>query len=269
MSEGEALCSGAWGVELSPLTFERKGRAVEERFKLELPALAITAGVGGLDRVPIMGVSGAGKSTLLNLLAGVIWPTSSNAKIRWRFPDGTTIEWGPNGPPSDQLTLLRKQYFGYSFQSAMLQPHLTIRENLAYPLEALGLSHKEAMAEARKRLKPLFDVRDSRLDSVLDRFASTPSGGEKQRVALMQALVRDPPVLFADEPTGSLDPATRTVVMEVLRDWLDEGKDKRLLIWVTHHETDPADNGADHRLFVGPKSGWQRLVGNSWDWEVK
>ena len=90
---------------------------------------------------------------------------------------------------------------------------------------------------------------------LFERFPAQLSGGQRQRVALVQAMIHNPYVLFADEPTGSLDRETRKQVMNVLYAWVDEPQQrgKRLLLWVTHHENDPRDSGVQRMLYI--KSG--------------
>ncbi len=253
-----------WGVELADILVERGGDRGAP-FRLSIPAFRIAAGPGHANRVPIMGPSGAGKSTLMNLLAGVVWPSGREGRIAWRFPDGAAFAWGPEGPRPRDLLRLRQRYFGYAFQTATLQPHLTIGENLGYRLELSGLSRSRARDRAERLLASVFGTDRAYARRLLDRFDSQVSGGEKQRIALMQAVIHDPFVLFADEPTGSLDHVTRREVMNVLHLWLDEKPDERLLIWVTHHQNDPHDNGTDLRVEVsGQACAWQRQDGAGW-----
>lgn len=253
-----------WGVELSGIRLDR-GHGAEAPFHLEIPDFAIRAGAGHANRVPIMGPSGAGKSTLMNLLAGVVWPSGEAGRIAWSFPDGAAFEWGAAGPAPQDILRLRQRYFGYAFQTATLQPHLTIGENLAYRLELTGTPRRKALARAEALLASVFGTDRGYAKRLLARFDTQVSGGEKQRIALMQALIHDPYVLFADEPTGSLDHVTRREVMDVLHLWLDDQPEERLLIWVTHHASDPEDNGTDLRVEVaGQTCTWQRLAPGGW-----
>lgn len=259
---------GAWGVTISDLSVERKSRFGETSFRLDIDgALHVRAGAGpdGVNRLPVMGQSGAGKSTLLNLLNCTSFPRSPRAKVNWIFPDGYTTSWGQAGPGRSTLVKLRQKYFGYAFQTASLQPQLTIGENLTFSLENTGTSHKVAVDKALEALTHIFHGDADRAGNIMHRYDTEVSGGERQRISLLQAMIRDPYVLFADEPTGSLDKNTRHHVMGILTDWVDEAPDRRMVIWVTHHETDPQDNGADRRLSV--RDGgvtWQRLVDGEW-----
>jgi ABC-type lipoprotein export system ATPase subunit len=240
-----------WGAEVSALSVRRVNRQGETSFSLDIPGtLTLDTGKGRLNRLPVMGHSGAGKSTFLNLLACTSFPQNPGARVRWRFPDGFEVEWGPEGPGRAKLVQLRQKYFGYAFQTASLQPQLTIGENLTFGLENTGVSHRLAAEKALEALVRAFSGDEARARNMFHRFDSEISGGERQRISLLQALVRDPYVLFADEPTGSLDKSTRKTVMTLLTDWLAEKPEERLFVWVTHHETDPQDNGADTRLLV-------------------
>ncbi len=253
-----------WGVELTEIELDR-GVGTEARFRLSVPRFAIRAGAGLPNRVPIMGPSGAGKSTLMNLLAGVVWPSGASGRIAWRFPDGAEFAWGVEGPRPANLVRLRQRYFGYAFQTATLQPHLTIGENLAYRLTLTGTPRRAALSRAEALLASVFGTDRAYARRLLGRFDTQVSGGEKQRIALMQALIHDPYVLFADEPTGSLDHVTRSEVMGVLHRWLDHEPEQRLLVWVTHHENDPVDNGSDRRVEVADQGcAWQRLEAGAW-----
>ena len=163
----------------------------------------------------IVGASGSGKTTLLGLLAGLDTPSSGTVKI-----DGTDIfkldEDGRAG--------LRKEKLGFVFQSFQLLAHLTALENVMLPLELRGAPNAREKAEAIL----------SRV-GLLNRLRHYPkylSGGEQQRVALARAFVTAPPMLFADEPTGSLDAETGHAVMQLMFDLHREHAST--LVLVTH-----------------------------------
>lgn len=263
---GAGRTSARWGVRVGGLDFVRRNGRGEVNFSLRLASpLSIAAGPGGIDRLAVMGPSGAGKSTFLNLLSCTSYPQSPGSEVEWTFPNGDRFAWGPDGPPPRDLLRLRRHHFGYAFQSASLQPHLTIGENLTYGLENTGVSRKAARASALERLSEAFAGDEARAAMMMDRFDTEVSGGERQRISLLQALMRDPYVLFADEPTGSLDSATRATVMRMLTDWIDRKPDERMFVWVTHHESDPADNGAAQRLYVADGSVvYQTRVAGDW-----
>lgn len=255
---------GSWGATVRNLDVRRQNSLGETSFTLKVPgSISLVAGHDGVDRIPVMGPSGAGKSTFLNLLSCTSFPQTPDATVSWTFPDGVSCSWGMDGQVSwkttgggagfsgrGALVRLRQRYFGYAFQTASLQPQLTIGENLTFGLENTGVPHREAVERAMQRLTRVFSGDEARAANIFKRYDTEVSGGERQRISLMQALIRDPYVLFADEPTGSLDSDTRALVMSLLTDWLNEDHDHRLLVWVTHHARDPQDNGADHRMLV-------------------
>ncbi len=231
-----------WGVELSTFRIDRGN------FRLEIENLLPIEAGASLNRLPIMGPSGSGKSTLMNGLAGITRPSNAKAHVRWRFPDGVEMSWGQSGPsPRDGLEL-RRRYFGFAFQSAAMQPHLTLGQNLINFLILCDVAPDEARRRALVSLERVMP--DHAPDSLLRRYFGELSGGQKQRVALVQSMIHDPAVLFADEPTGSLDADTRRMVMSVLTQWVDRDPGRRLLIWVTHHESDPSENDAHHRIVL-------------------
>jgi len=152
--------------------------------------------------VAIVGASGSGKSTLLGLLAGL--DSASSGSIRLLGHELT-------GMAEDQRAALRKGSVGFVFQSFQLMPHLTALENVALPLELLGgLATREAFARARALLERVG------LGQRTAHYPKLLSGGEQQRVALARAFVTGPAIVFADEPTGSLDAATGHAVIDLM-----------------------------------------------------
>jgi putative ABC transport system ATP-binding protein len=153
--------------------------------------------------VAVMGPSGSGKSTLLHCLAGIL------------VPDGGEVHFGTER--IDQMgearrSELRRQRFGFVFQFGQLVPELSAIENVALPLLLAGRRRPEAGAAAARWFGPLG------LDGLEGRRSGELSGGQSQRVALARGLVGEPEVLFADEPTGSLDSLTGEQVMDLLVD---------------------------------------------------
>ena len=151
----------------------------------------------------IMGASGSGKSTLLHLMAGLAKPAEGRVVI-----NGTDI----TGLNDRDLTLFRRRHIGLVFQSFNLIPTLTAEENVALPLMLEGKNGSEGAGKVNELLVNLglADRRHHRPDAM--------SGGEQQRVAIGRALVSDPAVILADEPTGNLDSANSRSVCELLRD---------------------------------------------------
>jgi putative ABC transport system ATP-binding protein len=147
----------------------------------------------------IVGASGSGKSTLLGLLAGLDHPTSGSVRI-----NGTDIYT----LDEDARAALRMQQLGFVFQSFQLLPHLTALENVMLPLEL------RVDPEAEK--KAIAMLTRVGLQERLQHYPKFLSGGEQQRVALARAFVTHPPLLLADEPTGSLDAATGEAVINMM-----------------------------------------------------
>lgn len=153
--------------------------------------------------IAIVGASGSGKSTLLGLLAGLDVPSRGSVKI-----DGVDIFQ----LDEDSRAALRKQKLGFVFQSFQLLGHLTALENVMLPLELR--SDQYSAAQARELATHMLDRVG--LSSRLRHYPKLLSGGEQQRVALARAFVTQPPLLFADEPTGSLDAMTGAAVMDLM-----------------------------------------------------
>ncbi|MFD5582567.1 MULTISPECIES: ABC transporter ATP-binding protein [unclassified Streptomyces] len=147
----------------------------------------------------ITGQSGSGKSSLLYCLAGVLPVTGGEVRFEGR----------PLGELDDEeLGRLRRERFGFVFQYGELLPELTIEENAALPLRLAGRRKREALTAAGEVLDRLG------LGSLRTRRPSQVSGGQSQRVAVARALVHQPAVVFADEPTGSLDSANAKSVLD-------------------------------------------------------
>jgi putative ABC transport system ATP-binding protein len=151
--------------------------------------------------VAIMGPSGSGKSTLLHCIAGIIAPDSGTVTY-----DGREL----SSMSDAERSALRRSEFGFVFQFGQLVPELSCRENVALPLRLDGTPRKPAERRADELLEAL------EVKGVAKQRPGTVSGGEGQRVAVARALVTDPRVLFADEPTGALDSLNGERVMELL-----------------------------------------------------
>ena len=149
----------------------------------------------------VMGPSGSGKSTLLHCLAGILAP--DRGEVWFRGQRLGTMREG-------QRSELRRDRFGFVFQSGQLVPELTAEENVALPLLLSGARRARALAEARKWFGRLG------LDGLEHRRSGELSGGQAQRVALARGLVTEPDIIFADEPTGSLDSVSGEHVMNLL-----------------------------------------------------
>jgi putative ABC transport system ATP-binding protein len=149
----------------------------------------------------VMGPSGSGKSTLLHCLAGILVPDFGEV-----YFDGQRLK----SMRQAERSKLRRDRFGFVFQSGQLVPELTAEENVALPLLLGGMRRDEALREARSWFERL------ELDGLERHRTGEMSGGQSQRVALARGLVAHPDVLFADEPTGSLDSLSGELVMGLL-----------------------------------------------------
>ena len=193
------------GTNSSPAV--QSGRAIIEARDLvisfgETPALrGADLSVQRGEVLAVMGPSGSGKSTLLYCLAGILVPDSGEVSF-----DGQRL----GTMREEQRSRLRRDRFGFVFQSGQLVPELTAEENVALPLLLGGTHRKEALRGARAWFERL------ELDGLERHRAGEMSGGQAQRVALARGLVAQPDVLFADEPTGSLDSLTGELVMGLM-----------------------------------------------------
>jgi putative ABC transport system ATP-binding protein len=149
----------------------------------------------------VMGPSGSGKSTLLHCLAGILAPDAGEVWFAGRRIDSLG---------EAERSALRRDRFGFVFQFGQLVPELSAEENVALPLLLGGARRASALSDARAWFGRLG------LDGLQGRRSGELSGGEAQRVALARGLVARPEVLFADEPTGSLDSLTGELVMDLL-----------------------------------------------------
>ncbi len=165
-----------------------------------LPILnSVDLSVNQSESVAILGSSGSGKTTLLSILAGLDLPS-----------DGELIVHGEiiSSMDENQRAIFRLAHIGFVFQNFELLPHLTALENIMLPLE---LSGKRVTQEPAKIL-----LEQLGLSQRIDHYPAQLSGGEQQRVALARAYVMQPTILFADEPTGSLDEHTSQLIMQQL-----------------------------------------------------
>lgn len=205
---------------MSPLIVEN----VIKRFRQgdrEVSALAgVTLDVAEGTFLAIMGASGSGKSTLLHLMAGLAQADGGRVVIR---------EQDLAKMNDRELTLFRRRHIGLVFQAFNLIPTLTAQENIALPLLLDGKSEAETLPKVRELLASL---------GLADRATHRPdamSGGEQQRVAIGRALVTEPAVILADEPTGNLDSSNSRSVCELLRDL--STIHNKTIVMVTHEPT--------------------------------
>lgn len=165
----------------------------------------------------VMGQSGSGKSTLLSILGGLCHPSTGSVQV-----DGIDLY----SLDPERLADFRREYLGFVFQSFNLVPYLTALENIMLPLAVKKMPVIEKRQRASRVLERVgLANRGGHLPNQL-------SGGEQERVAIARALVNHPPLLLADEPTGSLDTATSVEIMALLRELNREGQ---TIVMVTHN----------------------------------
>ncbi|MBK5293336.1 MAG: ABC transporter ATP-binding protein [Acidobacteriia bacterium] len=169
----------------------------------------------------IMGPSGSGKSTLLGLMAGLDSPTSGQVIL-----DGVEI----SGMEEDQLAAIRGRKVGFVFQSYQLIPTLTAEENVLLPFDLNGSANGNDGSDGPKRALELLEAVG--LSERGDHYPVQLSGGEQQRVALARAFMVRPPILMADEPTGNLDSANGSHVLDLLIEM--NRREQTTLVLVTH-----------------------------------
>ena len=184
---------------------------------------AAVMAVGGMsfhikmgEFVAVMGESGSGKSTLLTMMGALNTPTSGTYSV-----DGLEVyDLG-----QDQRADFRREFLGFVFQSFHLVAYLTILENVMLPLVTVKTNGRTKRAMAEDALSRVG------LDGKAHRLPGQISGGEQERVAIARAIVNDPPILLADEPSGNLDTKTSREVMDLLRSLNQDGT---TIVMVTH-----------------------------------
>ena len=215
------------GARQLSFAYAAGGGSVIDSLTVDLPSASITA---------LTGPSGAGKSTLLYLLAMMIRPTGGD--VMW---DGEPA----SGLPDAARSRLRAAQVGFIFQDALLDPARTVLANVCDSGLFAGMRHAAA-AERARHLLTRFGVADR-----ADHRPGEISGGQAQRVALCRALLTDPRVVFADEPTGNLDDESAEVVWQAFSDHAATGA---TVIIATHDSTLAAR--ADHVLRLAGDGGW-------------
>ena len=179
---------------------------VLDRLRLQLPAGEYLA---------IMGESGSGKSTLLNLIAGLDRP--DGGRVLFEGIDLATLD-------DDAVTRWRRVSIGFVFQAFHVLPYLTVLQNVALPLDLLGVRDPQRQQRALQLLEACG------IAALASRYARELSGGELQRIAIARALVHRPRLVLADEPTGNLDARTAQQILRLLREQLHANAANAILI---------------------------------------
>jgi putative ABC transport system ATP-binding protein len=211
-------------IEISALekVFTGEGKAVAALRGLELSVPEGTF-------LGVMGQSGSGKSTLLAILGGLCHPSAGTVCV-----DGIDLY----ELPGERLADFRREYLGFVFQAHNLVAYLTALENVMLPLSV------KRMSRVAKRARALDVLDQVGLVDRADHLPSAMSGGEQERVAIARALVNEPPLILADEPTGSLDTDTSAEIMALLKHLNDQGI---TIVMVTHN---PENQQFFHRTVV-------------------
>lgn len=205
-------------ITLSNISFQYQN----SDFHLKLDELSIKSGT----KTAVIGPSGFGKTTLLNLISGIYLPQNGSIIVH---------EKTVNKLSDQERRTFRLTNIGFVFQDFKLLDYLSIMDNILLPCRINGVLRLTAkMKQNAKNISSLLQIEDK-----LHKYPDKLSQGERQRVAICRALLNDPPIILADEPTGNLDPENKNRIMGILFDYVNEKNST--LITVTH----------DHELLKG------------------
>jgi putative ABC transport system ATP-binding protein len=196
--------------------------------------------------LPIVGRTGVGKSTLLYILSGMAVP--AGGRVSWRLPlkeDSAAtsgwqeISWSGETPEAfAPAATPRPRNFGFLLQDAAMVPCFTVEENLFHSMNLRGVigDDRHAVNDRIRAAVMAMLIEKEDVDQLLRAYPGQLSGGQRQRIGLAAAIVHDPAVLFADEPTASLDDETGVQVLKRIRRWLDDApsRGERAFVFVTH-----------------------------------
>lgn len=203
------------------------GRGASRFDALDGVSVEITAG----ESLAIVGKSGSGKSTLMHLLALLDRPDEGALMVGGTDATNLSVR---------QVNRLRNEDFGFVFQQFFLNPNASVLENVVLPLKIAGVGARERKARGMAVLAQL------ELDDKARNKAINLSGGQKQRVVIARALVNNPKVIFADEPTGNLDSATGRLVEDML---FTLNREKDITLVIVTHDTELAAR-CDRQMFI-------------------
>lgn len=206
-------------------------RNIEKSYGSTRALRGVSIGVNPGEILAVMGPSGSGKSTLMHCMAGIFAPDKGQVLFEGKDLFALT---------DTERTILRRSAFGFVFQFGQLVPELSAIDNIALPLILGGTKRTEAAKQAEPWFKQLG------LEGLENRILGELSGGQAQRVAIARALITKPKVIFADEPTGSLDSLNSEQVLELMTDLARENN--VAVVLVTHEPRTAAY--ADREIIV-------------------
>ncbi len=183
------------------------------------------------ESIAVVGKSGSGKSTLMHLLALLDSPSSGSVIINNVDSHKLSIK---------KMDLLRNQNFGFVFQQFFLSPHESVLDNVVLPLKIAGISRSERKKRGLEVLEAV-DLADKSKDKAVNL-----SGGQKQRACIARALINNPTIIFADEPTGNLDSITGQMIENLL---FQLNKDKNITLLIVTHDDDLA-NRCQRQIYI-------------------
>lgn len=200
-------------VTLQNLTKKFPGRGRKKREDV-IAVNDVTFKIPDGELIGLLGPSGCGKSTTLNLISGLLKPSAG--RILFGEDDVTDL------PPENRG-------IGLVFQNYALYPHLTVKQNILFPLQNLKGEARPSREEMQKKVYEAAGL--VQIEDLMDRKPGELSGGQQQRVAIARAIAQAPPIILADEPTGNLDSGSTKEIMDILRALHEEG---RTVILITH-----------------------------------
>lgn len=190
----------------------------------------VTFSVEAGEYVAIMGESGSGKTTLLNILASLDKPTAGEVRL-----EGNSIVKISN----KEISAFRRKNLGFVFQDFNLLDTFSLRDNIYLPLVLAGEDYREM----EQKIRPI--AQELRITEILDKYPYEVSGGQKQRAAIARALITDPKIILADEPTGALDSRAAGQLLDIFNDVNEKGQ---TILMVTHSTS--AASHAGRVLFI-------------------